>query len=231
MSSLRTRLQEALDHAGLSQAELARRSGQSKQAINLIATGVTKRPSGEMLVAIARELWVDPDSLLHGPLRYLRRNAGSAKARGSAIAHARDALPFSDRPVTVIGTASLDKEGRWTEIQRTTAGRGKRYVVMHNTRDPQAYAVRLRGDGGRPRYEPGECVVVSPNAAIEPDRDVLVTLKTGEQMLRKFGARRDGMLVLHHVSGTSGPITLDEGDVASVHRVVGRADEIIEEEE
>ena len=60
---LGTRIRKARERANISQAELARRIGISKQAMNAIEGGHTD-PRASRIVAIAEELGVSTDTLL-----------------------------------------------------------------------------------------------------------------------------------------------------------------------
>jgi transcriptional regulator with XRE-family HTH domain len=62
---LGTRIRKARERANISQAELARRIGISKQAMNAIEGGTTD-PRASRIVAIAQELGVSTDALLLG---------------------------------------------------------------------------------------------------------------------------------------------------------------------
>ena len=62
---LGTRIRKARERADISQAELARRIGISKNAMNAIEAGATD-PRASRIVAIAQELGVSTDALLLG---------------------------------------------------------------------------------------------------------------------------------------------------------------------
>jgi transcriptional regulator with XRE-family HTH domain len=62
---LGTRIRKAREQARISQAELARRIGISKQAMNAIEGGATD-PRASRIVAIALELGISTDALLLG---------------------------------------------------------------------------------------------------------------------------------------------------------------------
>ena len=62
---LGTRIRKARERACISQAELARRIGISKNAMNAIEGGATD-PRASRIVAIAQELGVSTDTLLLG---------------------------------------------------------------------------------------------------------------------------------------------------------------------
>jgi transcriptional regulator with XRE-family HTH domain len=58
------RIRKVRQEYGMSQAELARRIGVSKNAMNLIETNKTPDPSASKVKAIADVLWVSTDYLL-----------------------------------------------------------------------------------------------------------------------------------------------------------------------
>lgn len=62
------RIRQAREHADISQAELARRIGISKNAMHAIEAGDTD-PRASRIVAIAQELGVSTDALLLGTQR------------------------------------------------------------------------------------------------------------------------------------------------------------------
>jgi transcriptional regulator with XRE-family HTH domain len=62
---LGTRIRKAREHTDISQAELARRIGISKNAMNAIEGGATD-PRASRIVAIAQVLGVSTDALLLG---------------------------------------------------------------------------------------------------------------------------------------------------------------------
>jgi transcriptional regulator with XRE-family HTH domain len=69
---LGTRIRKAREQARISQAELARRIGISKQAMNAIEGGATD-PRASRIVAIAQVLGVSTDALLLGTSTPSRR--------------------------------------------------------------------------------------------------------------------------------------------------------------
>ena len=64
METFAERLQQALDKAGFTPAELARRAFISRASISLYLSGDTKQPTHAVLVRIAKALSVDPDWLV-----------------------------------------------------------------------------------------------------------------------------------------------------------------------
>ncbi len=75
MSLLSDRIKIALDHSGLTPAELARRSGVKRQSVNDWIHGGTKRISGEALLKAAAALGVSAAWLASGKGQMLDRRA------------------------------------------------------------------------------------------------------------------------------------------------------------
>jgi transcriptional regulator with XRE-family HTH domain len=87
---LGTRIRKARENARISQAELARRIGISKTAMNAIEGGATD-PRASRIVAIAQVLGVSTDALLLG-----------TSAPGKRV-HTPTALRTRPRKVAVVG--------------------------------------------------------------------------------------------------------------------------------
>ena len=121
--------------------------------------------------------------------------------------------------VPVVGTAQLGDDGFWHEYEYPT-GHGEGYVV-YPTKDPNCYAVRVKGDSMRPRIKPGEFVVIEPNTTINQGDEVLVRVRDGRKMIKILHSRRDGMVELYSVNEAHRPITLDDQQIESMHFVAG----------
>ena len=93
---------------GLSQTELARRIQVSPSALGMYEQG-RREPSGEILVAMARELDVSTDYLLTGIPKSPSEEESLTQAFFSRIcaAEQRDHLPFSRQELAVLFAALL----------------------------------------------------------------------------------------------------------------------------
>lgn len=122
--------------------------------------------------------------------------------------------------VPVVGTAQLGDHGYWSELDYP-AGEGDGFV-MYPARDPNTYAVRVKGDSMRPRIKPGEFVVIEPNAPVHIGEEVLVQTTDGRSMIKQLGARRNGLVELISINEQDHrPITLEERDIVKMHHVGG----------
>lgn len=125
------------------------------------------------------------------------------------------------RRVPVVGTASLGDDGYWAEIEYPV-GHGDGYIEWP-TQDPNAYAIRCRGDSMRPRLKHGEFVIVEPGTEPHPGDEVLVKARDGRVMVKELVAVRDGMVRLLSVNETHGAISMPLEQIEVMHFVGGLA--------
>jgi phage repressor protein C with HTH and peptisase S24 domain len=92
---------------------------------------------------------------------------------------------YEPRDVPVVGTAQLGDDGYWNELQYPT-GHGEGFV-RYPMKDPNTYALRVKGDSMRPRIKPGEFVVIEPNAPVVVGDEVMVQTKDGRSMIKQLG--------------------------------------------
>lgn len=121
----------------------------------------------------------------------------------------------------MVGTASLGDDGFWAEIEYPV-GHGDGYIEWP-TQDPNAYAIRCRGDSMRPRLKHGEFVIIEPGTEPIAGDEVLVKARDGRVMVKELVAIRDGMVRLLSVNETHGAISLALADIEVMHFVGGLA--------
>ena len=121
--------------------------------------------------------------------------------------------------VPVVGTAQLGDDGYWLETEHPV-GQGDGFV-RYPTKDPNTYALRVKGDSMRPRIKPGEFVVIEPNRGFVVGDEVMVQTKDGRSMIKQLGARRNGLVELLSINEDHRPITLEESQIAKIHHVGG----------
>lgn len=177
------RLTQRLKETGLTQSELAKRIGVSKTTITFWKTGVNKL-SGENLMALAKALrcsarWLAtgegapvPEGLsLDKP--WLDMDDASNVEQGPPIVSPYRAIP-------IVGTAQMGAEGYWYALDE---GEG---AVDVPSKDPGAYALRLRGDSMAPAIRSGWIAVCEPNGRLVPGEYVMIRLVDGECMLKEL---------------------------------------------
>lgn len=121
--------------------------------------------------------------------------------------------------VPVVGTAQLGDDGYWLELDYP-AGHGEGFV-RYPMKDPNTYALRVKGDSMWPRIKPGEFVVIEPNEPIVMGEEVMVQTTDGRSMIKLLVSRRGGLVELHSINGTHKPITIEETKIAKIHFVGG----------
>lgn len=120
--------------------------------------------------------------------------------------------------VPVVGTAQLGDHGYWHELDYPP-GHGDGFV-SYPSRDPNTYALRVKGDSMRPRIKPGEFVIIEPNSPPQTGDEVLVQTKDGRSMIKQLGARRNGLVELLSVNEQDHrPITIETSDILRMHPV------------
>lgn len=125
--------------------------------------------------------------------------------------------PEPYRKIPVVGTAQLGEDGFHLEMG-FPVGHGDGFV-SYASRDPNAYALRVKGDSMRPRIKPGEFVLVEPNQPPQAGEEVLVRTKDGRVMVKVLDFHRDGIVQLSSINEQHRPITLEETDIELLHFV------------
>lgn len=124
------------------------------------------------------------------------------------------------REIPVIGEVKGGDDGYLTKMDYPV-GHGDG-VVDYPTSDPNAYALRVRGDSMHPRYRAGEFVVVEPGVEPLPGDDVVVALHDGRKLLKELNWARDGEVQLLSINNHFGPLTIPLADVLHIQLVAGR---------
>ncbi|MCY1171307.1 Peptidase S24-like protein [compost metagenome] len=185
------RIKEAREHLHWDQAELAKRAGVAQPTLSAIETRDSDRTSyKEQLVGA---LPMDKISL-----DYVRTGRGSLLAIREIEPEYAGPMT-SMRPVVVVGTARLGDNGYYEEISsQAAAGDG---TVEVFSRDPNAYALKMRGDSMWPAIRDGWYVVVEPNSAPTVGEYVLVKLKNGQKMVKELLFQKADSVAVMSVNG------------------------------
>lgn len=128
-------------------------------------------------------------------------------------------VSVSLRRINVIGTAAFTEMGVWPKSQRETEAGDALGTVMAVSNDVNAYAIRVRGDGLRPKCEDGEYLVVIPSAQASTGHNVVIRLKSGDWVARKLGARRETSIETFPINDLGRPMTYQLADVDAIHRI------------
>lgn len=200
--------------AGVTTSELARAIGISYQAVKKVVDGVSAQFKTDNNIAAAKRLGVNSEWLASGKGERL---APPAVAAENAIYRIRPSVPG----VPVVGTAKLGDAGLFCELEYPVGhGDGR---IDWPSRDPNAYALRCKGDSMKPSIRHGEFVIVEPNHPVVPGDEVLVKSKDGRVMVKQLAYVRDGMVYLDSVNETHPRISIPQEDLEAFHYVAGIA--------
>ncbi|MGA9117362.1 MAG: XRE family transcriptional regulator [Bacteroidota bacterium] len=203
------RIREARENKGMDQASLASRAGVVTRTLQRWEKG-EQVPDGVCLTRIARATGVQPSWLLTGE--------GALYA-----APARQAA----HPVPGGGTRRGVQLVELPLVSSVPAGRvatifhpdyADDYVTVDDVKDPEAFALRVKGASMAPRIEDGDTVIVSPKTPARTG-DVCVVRVNGEDTLKKV--KFEGShLHLIPLNPEFEPVTVRKRDVNFVWKVV-----------
>lgn len=217
--TLAERLKHIRELRGLKQTPVARAVGIKQSSLSELETGASKEMAGRTLDGLSRVYKVNPAWLLHekGPMETPKG------ARAPTVEIEDMEYRFAGRPNPVVGYVMGGDRGYYDELAYST-GHGDG-AVLYPTQDKNTYALRVRGTSMEPRIHPGEYVVVMPNHTVKTNDEVVVRTKDGRVMVKKLGARRNGVIELKSIneSGEHPIIKVDESNVERLHYVGGIA--------
>lgn len=206
------RLADAMKAKKITTTELAREMGISYQAVKKVLNGGAFGKDNNILAA--KVLGVYSDWLATGKGR---RVAPPVTGEPNAIYEIKPSFPG----IPVVGTAKLGDDGNYCELEYPVGhGDGR---IDWPSRDPNAYAIRCKGDSMKPRIKHGEFVVVEPNHPVLPGDEVLVKAKDGRVMVKELAYIRDGMVYLSSVNESHPRISIAYDQLDALHYVAGIA--------
>ena len=205
------RIAARMAELGWSEGELHRRSGVSQPTIHRIITGESQDPRQANVEKLARALNVTAHWLRHGgPI--------DIKVQETASSYEPNVVPGPDitspyRAVKIVGTAQMGAEGYWHALNE---GDG---VVDVPSRDPGAYALRLKGDSMAPAIRSGWIAVCEPNGRLVPGEYVMIRLRDGESMLKLLSYANDIEVGVLSVNPAYDMRTIAFDDIEQIHFV------------
>lgn len=202
----------AREHGDMAAAVIATRMGVSAQTIqNWIERGLSR----DGALTAQRVYGCDANWLL---------GKGGSRRPGESVTEEPAAYtyiaPLRSQRVKLRGNAIVNKEGFWTDLSET---KDDEYieVVMD---DPDAYAIRIIGRRYYPAIDSGQCIVVSPAAAIKINKRVLVRLADGRHAVRIYLSHEDGLWIFASLTDPAELLELRDNEVLDVHRITAIAD-------
>jgi len=208
-STLGDRVREARTNRDLDQASLAEKIGVATRTVQRWEKG-EQVPDGRAIMKIARATTVQASWLLTGE---------------------GEMYPPPARPQNVYPlTSALRRKVHLVDLPLVSAvPAGKvstmfhpdyvdTYVTVDDVKDPQAFALKVRGNSMSPRIEDGDIVIVSPQQEVR-NGDICVIRVSGEDTLKKV--KLEGIyLHLVPLNPEFEPVTVKRKEVEFVWKVV-----------
>ncbi len=123
--------------------------------------------------------------------------------------------------VPVVGTAQLGDNAHWSELEYPV-GHGDGYIDWP-TADPNAYALRCKGDSMAPRIKPNEFVVVEPGVEPTSGDEVMIKATDGRVMVKELLYIRDEIVHLASVNEAHGRLSIPLEEIEKMHYIGGLA--------
>jgi hypothetical protein len=223
--------QQALERAGVSQADLARQLRLAPSAVSRMLRGERQMKLLEA-VQLARFLDVSQDEVL--------RHAGAAIEAAPPPSPAQAGPARRGRPprdaaaMAVLPAPGASGLGRGEPIPIRSAGRGGGEQEMFLADGPigytarpanlngvrGAYAIYMVGDSMEPRYAQGWLLHVNPFKPPIRGRDVVVYKKDQAVLIKQFVRWEGDALVLRQLN-PEGELRIPRAEVAECHLIVG----------
>jgi phage repressor protein C with HTH and peptisase S24 domain len=189
--------------------QFANAAGIDLQALRALEKRDSK--TSQFTEQIARALELTTDQLLSGDIAIrtgqYEENVTEAPALRSAMR------------IPVVGHIRGGDDGYLEELEYP-AGYGDGHIEYW-TKDPQAFALRIKGDSMHPRYRAGEYAVVTPGIEASPGMDVAVKLTNGKKLLKQLNWVRGDEIQLLSINNGYAPMTIPMNEIESIHRVAG----------
>lgn len=193
-------------HSVTTVADLAKLIRVPQPTFHRLMAGENQDPKYTLLKRVADYFKISVSDLVEKDLR----NASAGNVIGEA-----EEVSFTRVPV--MGSAQLGSEGHWVGLDN---GDG---FVNWPSRDPEAFALRCKGDSMKPRIKDGEYVVVEPNHGYLPGDEVLLVTRDEQVMIKTFLYQRDGAVLVMSVNEEHPPLRFPVSDVVRIQYVAGIA--------
>jgi len=117
------------------------------------------------------------------------------------------------RAIPIVGTAQMGSEGYWYALDEAEG-----YVDIPS-RDPSAYALRLKGDSMAPAIRSGWIAVCEPGSRLVPGEYVMIRLVDGESMLKELLFANDVEVSVMSINDAYGRRTIPVEQIEAMHYV------------
>jgi repressor LexA len=208
-SSIGARVREARENKNMDQATLSEKIGVVTRTLQRWEKG-EQVPDGISITRIAKATGVHPHWLLTGDGEMYPAPARPENVFPLATAHRRRTR------LVELPLISAVPAGKVATIFHPD--HAEDFVTVDDVKDPQAFALKVKGMSMAPRIEDGDVVVVSPQQEVR-NGDICVVRVDGEDTLKKV--KFEGNYVhLLPLNPEFEPVTVKRKDVNFVWKVV-----------
>lgn len=169
--------QQKTSEPNLTQEQLAIEMGITQGVVGQWLKGITKIPDKRM-VWLANRLGFNPTEVRPSIIEYAFTNENLSSAAGIKAPGGS----YNSR-IPIIGNAQAGLDGYWDDTGHLEHGDG---FIIASSKDPDAYALRVRGDSMTPAIKNGQIVVIEPNSPVHQGENVLVCTTDGLCMIKEF---------------------------------------------
>ncbi|MHB1933650.1 MAG: S24 family peptidase [Leptospirillum sp.] len=121
------------------------------------------------------------------------------------------------REIPVVGTTQGGPDRHWEELGYPV-GFGGEYIE-HNSPDPHAYVLAVRGNSMAPKISEGEYVLVEPSLLAMPGDYVIAKLKSGEVLTKIFRSDFESEIILESFNHGYSPMIVKKSEIDFIHPV------------
>lgn len=208
-STIGDRIREARDNKELDQATLAAKTGIVTRTLQRWEKG-EQIPDGISITKIAKATGAHPHWLLTGEGEMYSSSARPGNVYQLPTTFRRNAHLVDLPLMSAVPAGKLNASFHPDYVDD--------YVTVDDVKDPQAFALRVKGNSMAPRIEDGDTVVVSPVQEAR-NGDICVVRVNGEDTLKKV--KFEGNYIhLVPLNSEFEPVTVKKRDVSFVYKVV-----------
>jgi repressor LexA len=209
-SSIGDRIREARENKNLDQWELSRRAGIVSRTLQRWEKG-DQVPGGDYLMLLAKYTGVRAEWILTGEGEMYANPA----SHPNVFPLKRESLMKGVNLVSIPVFASVPAGKTAAMFHPDHADR---YITVDNLRDPNAFALVVKGTSMSPKIEDGDIVVVSPRHEVRSG-DICVVRVNDEDVLKKV--KIDEQYVhLIPLNPVFEPVTVRKRDITFIGKVV-----------
>lgn len=190
---------------GLSKAAFARSVGVSPATVSDWESGVIKNIEGQHLVRAALVLKTSAERL------FLDDGLQAGEPSGGYLVRP------DQESVPVHQSLEQGVDGDWHAVASAANSTGAR--IPFATSVPGTFAIVIAQDALRPRFKPGEYVVLEPLATPLPGQEVALQLADDRMILRIFNWQRGSLVQVSPVNEDGRPSTLTTSNIVATYRV------------